>query len=89
MKLENYLKQLKKIKVMTIDQLKMNLSQKWTVQLCKEGVVFTLLITGKGLSNFNTFNEILGIVTEATKIKYPNVEAIKNDDTFFCIILKP
>ena len=74
---------------MTIDQLKMKLSKNWTIQLCKEGVVFTLLITGNGLSNFKTFNEIMGDIVEATKSKYPNIEAIKNDDTFFCAILKP
>jgi hypothetical protein len=73
---------------MTIKQLKIKLSKKGTIQLCKEGVVFTLLLTGTGLSNWNTVNEIMGDVIATVGTKYPNIEAMRNDDNFYCLILK-
>lgn len=66
----------------------MQLVKYGTIQLIKEGVVFTLLITGTGLSNWATVNEIMKLVTDYTKDKYPNIEAMRNDDSFYCLILK-
>lgn len=73
---------------MTLENLKLKLSQNYTIQICKEGVVFTLLLTGTGLSNWNKVNQIMQDVTEYTKEKFPNIEAMRNDETFCCIVLK-
>lgn len=64
------------------------LSRFGSVQMLKEGVVFTLLITGTKLTGFNNYNSILEAVTTHTKDKYPLIECMKNEDNFFLIVLK-
>jgi len=70
-------------------ELNMALSKFGNVQLLREGKCFSMLITGDGLSNWNTYNKILGLVSDFTKEKYPIVEAIKNEKDFFCMVLVP
>lgn len=64
------------------------LSEFGTVQICKAGVVFTLLMTGTGLTKMSTANKIQMLVVEFTGDDYPTVEAMRNDETYYCIILK-
>lgn len=74
---------------MTIVQLKIKLSKHGNIQIIKEGVVFTLLLTGEKLSNAKTVQAIQQNVLEYAGEKYPLIEAIRNDESFFCMILAP
>lgn len=74
---------------MTLDELKKVLSAFAHIQIIKEGYVFTVLMTGKGLSNSQRVMSIQKHIMNYTADKYPLIEAIRNDDTFFCLILKP
>jgi hypothetical protein len=65
------------------------LSEFGTVQLCKAGLVFTLLMTGEGLTNFTTAGKIQMLVSAFTGDDYPTVEAMRNGETYYCMILKP
>lgn len=73
---------------MTIEGLKLKLCKFGTPQIVKEGVVFSVLITGSGLSNWTTVSKIQDLILEYAKDKFPFIEAMKNDDGFFCLILK-
>ena len=73
---------------MDIEQLKKQLSKFGTIEVIKAGVVFTLLMKGKDLANSNTVSKINMDVIEAVGDKYPKIEAMKNDDDFFLIVLK-
>lgn len=59
-----------------------------SVEMLKEGVVFTMLITGTNLTSFDSYNSILQAVTEHTKDKFPLIECLKNEKNFFLIVLK-
>lgn len=72
----------------TKEQLIKSLSKFGDVQVYKEGSVFTLLITGTGLSSTETFLAIHRLVKEIQG-RYKNVEVLKNDDTFYLVVLKP
>lgn len=74
---------------MTLDGLKRKLSRYGDIQIIKEGVVFSLLITGTGLSKSNIMKEIPDLVLGYAGDKYPFIEAMRNEETFFCLILKP
>lgn len=75
-----------------IDQLKGFLWSKCEVQILKEGLVFTALLTkspkGKSLSNLDHWMEIFGAITKYTKDKYPVVECLKNEPEFALIVFK-
>jgi hypothetical protein len=58
------------------------------IEVIKAGVVFTLLLKGKGLSNWNTVNKINLDCLDAVGEKYSIVEAMKNDDDFFLLVLR-
>ena len=58
------------------------------IEVIKSGVVFTLLLKGKGLSNWNTVNKINLDCLDAIGEKYSIVEAMKNDDDFFLLVLR-
>ena len=73
---------------MTIEKLKISLSKFGYIQIIKEGIVFSLLITGEGLAKSSTVNNIQMQVMEYAVEKYPFIEAMRNDDYFFCMILK-
>lgn len=64
------------------------LSDYGTVEICKAGEVFTLLITGKGLNNALTVSEIQLLYLGALKGKYPFIEAVRNTDNYYCVVLK-
>lgn len=70
-----------------MEKLKKRLSKYGTVEVIKEGVVFTLLITGKGLSKWDTVLAIQTEVIEYTCNTYPFIEATKNTDEFYFIVL--
>lgn len=74
---------------MKIEALKMILSKFGNVQICKADLVFVMLLTGTGLSKFQTFNDIQELCLQFCADKYPIVEAIRNEDSFFCMVLKP
>lgn len=74
---------------MTLNRLKQKLTKYGNIQIVKEGFVFSLLITGAGLSKSTVVAEIQNLVLSYAGDKYPMIEAMRNDDTFFCLILKP
>lgn len=74
---------------MTLDNLKDKLSKRGNIQICKEGYVFTLLMTGDDLDNWKVVNEIQMEILNYVGDKYPSIEALRNDHHFFCIILTP
>ena len=74
---------------MNINKLKQQLLKYGTIQLCKEGYVFTLLITGEKLDNWKTVNAIQMGVLEYVGDNYPLIECVKNDENYFCMVLKP
>ena len=45
-------------------------------------------MTGKKLDSMDSFVGIQKLVTDYIKDKYPIIEAMKNEDSFFCMILK-
>lgn len=71
-----------------IAQLTASLSEYGTVQIIKAGVVFSLLITGEGLDNWGTCNEIQMSIVTALEDEYPEIEVMRNDKSFFCVVLK-
>ena len=73
---------------MTLHELKLKLSAIARIEILCEKLVFTLLLTGDNLTNMKVNNEVLGLVTEYTKERYPVIETMKNGKTFFCIVLK-
>jgi len=74
---------------MKLDDLQKKLFDFGNVETLKEGIVFTLLITGENLSHWNTISKIHDLVLDYVGDKYPNIEVAKNDKTFFLLILKP
>lgn len=65
------------------------LSQIATIAVIKQGYVFTLLLVGSGLSNWTTVNKIQSIVLDEVGNKYSIIEAMRNDENYFLLILKP
>lgn len=74
---------------MTLNGLKQKLTKYGSIQIVREGFVFSLLITGTGLSKSTVVAEIQNLVFSYVGEKYPAIEAMRNDETFFCLILKP
>jgi hypothetical protein len=74
---------------MTLDKLKELLSKYGTIQLCKKDYVFTLLMTGENLRNWQLVNEIQTEVVKCVGAEYPVIECMRNDKDFFCIVLRP
>ena len=76
------------MKIKTIDQLKTKLVKYGYLQICKEGTVFTVLITGKELAKQQVVTEINDFIMDYAKEKYPFIECMRNDDGFYCLVLK-
>lgn len=74
---------------MNITQLKTKLCRYGKPEIVKEGDVFTVLITGANLSNFDNMNAIQKAIIDYAGERYPIIECMKNDKDFFCLILKP
>lgn len=74
---------------MTFNELKEKLSTYGHIEIISEKTVFTLLLTGNGLTKMQTVSDIQKTIIEYVGDKYPVVEAMKNNQTFFCIVLKP
>ena len=70
------------------DKLINDLSKFGNIEVMKVGVVVTLFITGKNLSKANNTFDVLGILSEYYKDEFPNIEVMKNDETYILIILK-
>lgn len=51
--------------------------------------IITVLITGANLSNYENVQNILRDILEYAGEKYPMIEAMKNDNNFYCLVLKP
>jgi hypothetical protein len=73
---------------MNTDKLHKRLGKFGSVEMLKAGTVFTLLITGTNLSNMIKVLEIKAMVTDFLGDNYPVVECLKNDDTFFLMVLR-
>lgn len=74
---------------MTKEEALLALSKYGDVQILKKEYVFTLLITGTGLSKWETYNQILHIATEYCANEFPMIEASRNNSEFFCLVSKP
>lgn len=74
---------------MTIDGLKQKLCAFGFPLIVKEGVVFTVLIKGKNLSQYKNVEAIQNLILGYAGEKYPLIEAMVNEDEFFCLVLKP
>lgn len=76
-----------------IEQLKRFLFARCEIQILKEGVVFTALLTkspkGKSLTAMENWMEFFGAVTKYTSEKYPIVECMKNEQEYALIVLRP
>jgi hypothetical protein len=72
-----------------MEKLKLKLLKFGNPRVLKEGLVFTVLITGDKLSNWKNVEEIQRLIIEHTADKYPHIEVLVNDDNFFCMVLKP
>lgn len=72
-----------------MEKLKEELSNIAVIEVINADYVFTLLLRGKGLSNWKTFNRINDLVLQETGEKFPMVESMKNGDDFFMMVLKP
>lgn len=74
---------------MSMEKLKSQLSKVGKIEVIKEGVVFTLLIKGSGLSNLNIVNGVVKDVFDYVGDKYPYFEIMKNEDEFLLLVLRP
>jgi len=71
-----------------IGDLFSDVSKYGNVELMKNGIrAFVLLMTGENLSNARTLMNIGKLCSEAVGEYYPNIEAMKNDDGYFLLIL--
>ena len=74
---------------MNLEGLKKKISKYGTLEVIKEGYVFTVLMTGSDFTKWNVVSEIQGAVIEYVGAKYPIIEVLKNEEDFFCLILRP
>jgi hypothetical protein len=76
---------------MSLDELKMQLSEFGDVQIAKSGYVFTILMTsnGKNLSKYKTVLQIQHLIFNFCGSSFTSIEVFRNDTNFFCIVLKP
>jgi hypothetical protein len=72
----------------TLEDLKMKLYDFGTPQIVREGEVFSVLITGTGLSKWGKVSKIQDLILQYAGGKYPLIEAMKNGNDFFCLILR-
>jgi len=72
-----------------IEELILDLSKFGNVQIAKADYVLTILVTGTGLTKYPVFNKIMELVTQFANDKYPLIENMRNDETFFCAVCKP
>jgi len=64
------------------------LSKYGKVEVCKVGVVFTVLITGENLTKMDNYINIQKLVLDFGKDIYPIVEVLKNEHNFYLSILR-
>lgn len=74
---------------MTKEEALVAFSKYGDVQILKKDFVFTLLLTGTELSKWETFNNILATALDFSGNKFPLIETIRNENGFFCLVLKP
>lgn len=73
---------------MTIDKLREILFQFGNIEVLKEGVEFTLLLSGKELTNSKNYSAIMDAVLDYTRNEYPWIECIKHLKDYLLIVLK-
>lgn len=74
---------------MSIESLKRKLVKYGNIEICKEGFVLTVLITGTGLTKVGRVMELQQIINEYAGERFSAIEAMRNDETYFCMVLKP
>lgn len=74
---------------MDLEQLKTTLSNISGIQIevLKARKVFTMFLSGTGLSNSNTVNQITDEVLKSVGEQYPFVEVMKNKNNFLLLVL--
>lgn len=73
---------------MEFEKLKELLSKHGQIEVIKDGYVFTLLMTGKQLSKWTTVSEIQENVLKYLGGKFPNIEVMRNEKEYFCLVLR-
>lgn len=73
----------------SLEGLKTKLCKYGALKIVKQGVVFTVMLTGQNLSKWETVHKLQELILEYAGEQYPLIEAMVNDETFFCLILKP
>jgi hypothetical protein len=71
-----------------VEELKMILLQYGDIEILKAGEVFSVVLTGKNLSNWRTVDTLQSAILNVAAIKYPTIEALKIDDHIFVMILR-
>lgn len=74
---------------MKITELIERLSKIGTVEICKAGAVFVLLMKGEKLTASSRIISVQMHVVEFCGDKYPIIEVMRNDDDYICMVLKP
>jgi len=70
-----------------IEKLEQAICDKGVIHVLKAGKVFTLYMTGKGLSSAHVLGHInLEVLANAAPY-YPNVEVMKNEDNYILMVL--
>lgn len=65
------------------------LSKYGNIELVSVQSVLTILITGSGLTLAKNFIGIQTAISAIADDKYPEIVALKNEDNYFLIVLKP
>lgn len=71
-----------------IDVLRKELYKFGEVEVLKKGVVFTCLLTGKDLTNWETVNSINSTILSHVGDEFPEIELMRNEKNYFIVVLK-
>jgi hypothetical protein len=74
---------------MNLEKLKEMLSKYGNIEIIKDGYVFTLLMSGTELSNWNVVSAIQSLTLEYAGDKFPKIECMKNEKEFLCLVMRP
>lgn len=70
-----------------MDELKLQLSQYGQVDVISEGAVFLLFMTGDNLTEYKKVSNVINLVVDYTKEKYPKVQAMRNEKNYLIMVL--
>ena len=80
-------------KIKTLAQLRKHLLRYSNVITLKEDRSFIVFLTkrhnGPSLENLDVFNSLYGAIVHYTRVKYPLVDVMNNEEGYFLCVLKP